>query len=101
MPEILKNIRDSCLFWLDAHWSGGNTSKGELQTPIMQELEAVLNHSKSEDHIVLIDDARFFTGKNDYPTLERLEQFVLGIHSAWTFEVKDDIIRIHSCKVKE
>jgi len=29
LSEILKNIDKSCLFWLDAHWSGGLTFQGQ------------------------------------------------------------------------
>ncbi|MEN6576474.1 MAG: hypothetical protein ABFD90_09030 [Phycisphaerales bacterium] len=95
LPEILKGIREPCLFWLDAHWSGGSTAKGELETPIMQEIECILAHPLSARHVVLIDDARCFTGQNDYPTLETLRKRILAAHPDWLFEVKDDIIRTH------
>jgi len=93
LPKILANIDKPCLFWLDAHWSGGSTAKGQLQTPIMQEIECIINHKQAEQHIILIDDARCFTGKNDYPALEYLQRFIQQIHPCWIFEVKDDIIR--------
>jgi hypothetical protein len=96
LPGILKEITQSCLFWLDAHWSGGATAKGDLETPIIQELESILNHPNAVNHILLIDDARCFTGENDYPELEKLEQYIHNTHPGWSFIVKDDIIRIHS-----
>jgi hypothetical protein len=96
LPAILRDVTQPCLFWLDAHWSGGSTAKGELETPIIQELQCILNHTNAEDHIILIDDARCFKGGNDYPTLETLEHFVLDIRPGWIHEVKDDIIRIYS-----
>jgi len=96
LPEILKDVTQPCLFWLDAHWSAGSTAKGELETPILQELRCILNHASAENHIVLIDDARCFTGGNDYPTLHVLKDFIREMHPNWIFEVKDDIIRIHS-----
>ena len=98
LPTILKNISKSCLFWLDAHWSGGSTTKGDLETPIMQEIECILNHTRAEEHVILIDDARCFTGENDYPTLEALERFIRNVCPDWVFEVKDDIIRTHSSR---
>lgn len=101
LPKILKDIDKPCLFWLDAHWSGGSTAKADIETPIMQEMQCVLNHLKAEEHVVLIDDARCFTGENDYPTVESLKQFILNIHSNWIFEVKDDIIRTHSGRTGE
>lgn len=96
LPKILKDIRRPCLFWLDAHWSGGATAKGDLETPVMQELECILNHTNTDEHVILIDDARCFTGRNDYPDLKTLEKFILDAHPSWIFEVKDDIIRSHA-----
>ncbi len=95
LPELLRNVSKSCLFWLDAHYSGGSTAKGETNTPIMQELNCILNHKAVENHIILIDDARCFAGENDYPTLRALKHFILNGHPNWVFEVKDDIIRVH------
>ncbi len=100
LPEILSNVNKSCIFWLDAHWSGGSTAKANLETPIMQEMECILNHEKAEGHIILIDDARCFTGEHDYPTIESLERFITDIYPGWIFEVKDDIIRTHANRPK-
>lgn len=96
LPGLLNNINNGCLFWLDAHYSSGSTAKAELETPIMQELECILNHPKATEHVILIDDACCFTGKDDYPTIDTLKRFVSGIYPDWTFEVKNDIIRTHA-----
>ncbi len=96
LPTILKNINKPCLFWLDAHYSGGSTAKGKFETPIMQEMRCILNHAKADDHVILIDDARCFTGDNDYPTITQLKNFILLKYPDWIFEIKDDIIRTHS-----
>lgn len=100
LPEILKEIQKPCLFWLDAHWSGGSTAKGVLNTPIIQELTCILNHPRKKEHILLIDDARSYTGQNDYPNLKTLEQLILDANPDWIFKVKDDIIRAHSAEPK-
>ena len=96
LPEVLKDINKTCLFWLDAHYSGGSTAKGELETPIIQEMQCILSHPLANEHIVLIDDARCFIGENDYPTLEVLRESIIGARPNWFFEVKADIIRSHS-----
>lgn len=94
LPDILANIKQPCLFWLDAHYSGEKTTKGNIESPIMQELYHILGHSAVE-HVILIDDARAFVGRNDYPTIRELQEFVSERRPNWAFEVKDDIIRIH------
>lgn len=92
LPQILKNIDQKCLFWLDGHYSGDNTGKGELNTPIYKELEAIYNHRV--DHTILIDDARLFVGKEDYPTMSDLTSFIRKFNPNATIEVDIDIIRI-------
>jgi hypothetical protein len=94
LPRILMDVTRPCLFWLDAHYSGGITAKGALETPVIQELSCIFRHSVAE-HVILIDDAREFVGRNDYPTIEELRNLTFERRPDWIFEVKDDIIRIH------
>jgi tetratricopeptide (TPR) repeat protein len=94
LPVLLAEIVEPCLFWLDAHFSGGITAKGTLLTPIKQELIHIFTHP-IKDHVVLIDDARLFNGQNDYPTLEELRHLVLNRLPDGILVVEDDIIRIH------
>ena len=96
LPEILKTISEPCLFWLDAHYSMGKTAQGDLDTPIIQELRSIFAREGSEQDILLIDDARSYTGQGDYPDLKSLERTILEARPDWTFEVKDDIIRAHA-----
>jgi hypothetical protein len=98
LPRVLEGIDKACLFWLDAHYSGGSTAKADLETPIMQEIQCILNHRCAAGHIVLIDDARCFVGENDYPTLESLEKLIRKAWPDCVFEVEHDIIRAHSKK---
>ena len=44
--------------------------------------------------MILIDDARLFNGKNDYPTIKQLKQKVNKINNALHLFVKNDIIHI-------
>jgi hypothetical protein len=94
LPVILADISEPCLFWLDGHYSGGITAKGDFNTPIMKELNCILEHF-IEEHVILIDDAREFNGYNDYPTLEELKKRIFNKYPDWEFYIKDDIIRIH------
>lgn len=93
LKYILPTINEQCLFWLDGHYSEGVTAKGKLNTPIIEELNLILSH-KIKNHIILIDDARCFTGKNDYPKLEKLKEYVNKYNKNCTFENRDDVIRI-------
>jgi hypothetical protein len=93
LPEVLKEINRPVLFWLDGHYSGGSTACAVTCTPIVSELEAILNHPVKE-HVILIDDARFFDGAHEpYPKLDDLLRLVRedGSYSA---EVSIDIIRL-------
>lgn len=90
LPIILRNVHEPALFWLDGHYSGGITGMGENETPILNELKCILDHSV-KNHIILIDDARCFIGENDYPTMKELYS-VFARYPNWVIEVKDDII---------
>lgn len=91
IKRIIKLIKEPVVFWLDAHFVGEGTAKGKLNTPIVNELRAILNH-KIKSHVILIDDAGYFNGKNDYPTIEELKAMFKD--SGYSLKVENDIIRI-------
>lgn len=93
LPKILEDIKDPCLFWLDAHYSKGITAKGDKESPIMNEISCILAH-KIKDHVILIDDADAFVGKNDYPKISQLRKIILNKLAGMKFYVRDNIIRI-------
>ena len=92
IKNLTKLIKSPTLFWLDGHYSGGITGKGDLETPIALELDAILN-SEIEGHIVLIDDARSFTGSSDYPVLEFFLDKIRKT-GKYEIEISTDIIRL-------
>ncbi len=61
---ILEN-NDNLLFWLDAHWSGGDTYGEEDECPLVEELEIIFKYNKN--YVVLIDDARLFLAPPPFP----------------------------------
>lgn len=75
LPEIIQNLNEPALFWLDAHYSSGVTAMGELQTPVMQELKIIFSHHIKK-HCILVDDVKDFNGWNDYPEIDFLINFV-------------------------
>lgn len=92
LPLILQDLDEPSIFWLDGHYSGGITAKGEKECPIYEELDAIFSSSPF-NHILLIDDARLFVGKRDYPTIEELYIYVLNRNRGYKMDVLDDIIR--------
>ena len=93
IPEIIRGIDMPILFWLDGHYSGSITAKGQRETPILEELKAIFAHHRN-DHVILIDDARCFTGANDYPTMDTLSTFVKSSKRYNFIDVMDDVIVI-------
>jgi len=93
LPIVLDLINKPSLFWLDGHYSAGITACGDIQTPIIQEIEAIFAHPIKQ-HVILIDDARLFLGKDDYPQLDEFVQHIKSIRTDLNVEVIDDIIRI-------
>jgi len=94
LPIVLGQIRQHAVFWLDAHWCGGQTHGAVLSSAIMPELEAIFAHPV-RDHVILIDDARYFVGVAGYPTIDFLRRWVHERRPDLVFDVALDSIRIH------
>ena len=100
LKELVAGFKEPVLFWLDGHYSSefylnGEyivTAKGEKETPIEKELEIILQAGPK--HIVLIDDARLFVGKMDYPSMAALKKKIQMLRPGSLIDVKRDIIRI-------
>lgn len=92
LPQLLEKIDQPAVFWLDGHYSGGFTGKGEADTPVSAELQMILEHSV-KGHVILIDDARDFTGSGDYPRLSTLLARFEDDQD-YRAEVSADIVRI-------
>jgi hypothetical protein len=97
LEKVLLGVTTSCVFWLDAHFSGGDTARGRRDTPILEELEAIANHSV-RPHAVLIDDARMFGADEDYPSLEEVVRYLRHIDPRSRIGVSSDII--WSCPIR-
>jgi len=100
LKDMIVDLKEPILFWLDGHYSSEffikdeyiKTAKGDTNTPIQLELDVILNSSVLP--IILIDDARLFTGKNDYPTLNAIKQQVNISGKNLDVFVNKDIIHI-------
>jgi len=92
LPKIIEELDGPAMFWLDGHYSGGITAKGDKESPIFEELNAIFN-GKQFNHILIIDDARCFNGEGDYPNVEKLTDYIRSKNDRYQVEVKNDIIR--------
>ncbi len=90
LKEVLSLLDGPAIFWLDAHYSSGGTSKGLKHTPVLDEIGLILNH-KINNHIILIDDMKDFNGENDYPTINDLENFIANNSNSRLFSIKDGV----------
>jgi hypothetical protein len=67
LPEIVKVLQQSGLFWLDAGYYGWAGQQGD-QDRLGTELEAILRNP-IKGHVILMDDADGLNGKNGAPTI--------------------------------
>lgn len=92
LPGVVEGLTEPALFWLDGHYSGGPTA-GAGECPVVAELTTVL---QSEiDHIVLVDDARLFDELDEYPTIDEVRELVQKLRPDYSWQLEDDIIRLH------
>ena len=90
LPALLATLMQPTLFWLDGHFSGGVTAKGETDTPIIAELNHLFAAAR-RDHVVLIDDARLFGRASEYPSLDAIETLVQIHRPEWAMTVENDL----------
>ncbi|MBD3261834.1 MAG: hypothetical protein GF334_09255 [Candidatus Altiarchaeales archaeon] len=75
LPNILSKINEPCLFWLDAHYSGGNTCRGATDSALHAELPIILEH-QIKNHVILIDDTYHMVDQNGYISVETATNMV-------------------------
>jgi len=93
LPRIAQRLTGSALFWLDAHYSGGDTAQGAEGNPIMKEIACILTNSGA--HVILVDDMRLFGTDPTYPPPEALIAKIRKIAGQRTsIEIRDDILRV-------
>lgn len=72
LPQL--DLSEPTVFWLDGHWSAGDTAGEGDECPLLDELATI-----GPQHAILIDDARLFTeppppphDPAQWPTLEQV-----------------------------
>lgn len=99
LPQVLARLQEPAVFFLDGHYCGNDTGRGQISTPIREELRALV--ASGRPHVALVDDARIFEGGSehhmydhyaDYPSLSWVREF--AERSGYRYELRDDIIRL-------
>lgn len=91
LRPLLAEICGPLNFWLDGHFSDGVTFKGEIDCPILEELEAIKSYmDRLEPMRIFIDDVRCFLGGDpqysSYPSLHTLLQWAGDQDMDWRIE---------------
>lgn len=78
-------------FWLDGHYSGGDTFQDSVDTPVRYELDLIASYANNFDAIaVFVDDFRCFGADDpiyrDYPTKDFLIDWARSMDMSWTVE---------------
>ncbi|MBS0626304.1 MAG: hypothetical protein JSS32_09665 [Verrucomicrobia bacterium] len=89
LPLVLNAIDAPATFWLDGHYSGPDTAKGESNSPILRELEAIKNHP-IKTHTILIDDAnQFGLEEFDYVSQDEIVAKLLEINPNYEITMQE------------
>lgn len=91
LPKLLPRLKGDVSFWLDGHYSGGETFLGENECPVKNELKHIYNNLHRYNNVcVVIDDIRCFNMHNEdvhsYPTLDFLVDWARESGLYWTMD---------------
>ena len=91
LNKVVNMISEPCIFFLDAHASGGITSQSDTASVLKDEIDILSNYKHIKDSLIIIDDVRGLDGTNSYPTIEaikdKLEQ--VGLKN---FQITSDML---------
>ena len=90
---LLERIDSPVLFWLDGHYSGGDTARGKTDTPILAELSCIFS-AADLGHVILIDDAYCFGAYFAYPNITELTAFIKSKRTNTDIVVENNIIQV-------
>lgn len=74
LPKLIDKYKDEkILFYLDAHYSAGETGKNEMDVPLIQELGIISNRLENPC-LIIIDDADLFEFTDKYVSWEGINE---------------------------
>ena len=101
--QLLVSDIDNVLFWLDAHWSGGETYGEQDECPLLKELDIIFN-SPMKNYAILIDDARLFLAPPPLPHLVEnwpsIKQIAGIVPTSFDMLVHEDVIYIVPAEIE-
>ena len=62
LKPVVNELNGDTIFFLDGHYSSGNTAKGTKDCPLLEELSIINRYFKYEG-LIIIDDLRLFGTK--------------------------------------
>jgi len=86
--NLLPLIKSDAIFFLDGHWSSGDTAKGTKDCPLIEEIQYI-NDLYKNNAIIIIDDFRLF-GKGPK----------VGLNEDWSDINKGKIVNILFNRIK-
>lgn len=102
LDNILKD-NDNILFWLDSHWSGGDTYGKDDECPLIKELEVIFKYKKN--YVILIDDARLFLAPpplpHNFKNWPDIKDIINIIPNDFDIIILEDVIYLFSHNISE
>lgn len=72
IPRLMQRLGGGWLLWLDGHFSGGVTARGQRDEPVLEILAALSGLRVEGDATVVVDDLRLFGRHPEFPPLDEL-----------------------------
>jgi hypothetical protein len=101
LAALIPKLGRPALIWLDAHWCGGDVAvAGEHQEcPLLEEIAAI--DAGTIQHLILVDDARFFLNppppphkREHWPSVGAVIEQLQAKHEGYISITDDVIIRL-------
>jgi hypothetical protein len=106
LSKLIPTLKESSIFWLDSHWSGGETYGQDDECPLIEELK--IFRSASSKHVLMIDDARLFNSppplphrKEQWPTLMQVVETLKTIYQNPYVVLFEDVFICVPAELKE
>jgi len=91
LGKLISPITTPITFWLDAHYSYGDTAKGDKMTPLIEELRIIASHP-IKSHVILIDDRRCLGTADMPPTEAEVIREIMAINPSYQISYENATI---------